>query len=415
MSTIHNYLKNKNILVFGLGRQGGGVGDTLWLKKHGFNVRGTDQQELNLPELSGIPLTLGRHAEEDILWADLILKNPGVPDDHPLITRAKELGKEVYSSIALFVKYSPVKTIGITGTRGKTTTTMLTATVLEECYPHQILSGGNLPGTSALQLFDLLENIKYVVLELSSFQLHSFHDLHVSPSYSIFTNLYPDHLNRYKNMEEYQHDKDAIWMYQRSGDIFVKSADPVSVAEWDTPLPGIHNRENIANMWALLSQLGISESKARHAVKNFSGVPFRQEKIREVRGVTYINDTTATTPIAAIKAIQAQTSPTILICGGATKNLPINALITEIINNPFIRHIVILGSQDLKEFTVPLYEAIPEKILGQVDSMVEAVNLASSNAQSGNVVLLSPGFTSFDLFQNEFDRGRQFNACVNKL
>jgi len=413
--SIHDFLKGKKILVFGLGVQGGGVGDALWLQKHNYDLRGTDQNNHSIPELNSIPLTLGRHEPADIDWADLIIKNPGVPDDHPLIEYARKSGKAVYSSIALFVKYCPIKTIGITGTRGKSTTTAITTEVLNAAYPNQIVTGGNIPGTSSFQLFDQLEGKKYVVLELSSFQLHSFHDLKVSPNYSIFTNLYPDHLNRYPSMAEYQHDKDAIWMYQKEDDICVKSADPAIVAEWDTPLPGIHNKENISNMWALVSHLNVSESLTREVVSKFIGIPFRQEKIRQVNGVTYINDTTATTPVAAAKALQAQTSLTILICGGATKNLPLDVFLEEIKTNQHLKQIILLGSHSIPEFTSPLSSFASSKIAGQVESMAEAVALAHSLAKPGEVVLLSPGFASFDLFQNEFDRGRQFNNCVNQL
>lgn len=413
--SIHEFLKGKKILVFGLGVQGGGVGDALWLLKHNYDLRGTDQNNLSIPELNSIPLTLGRHEQADIDWADLIIKNPGVPDNHPLIEYARKSGKAVYSSIALFVKYCPIKTIGITGTRGKSTTTALTTAVLNTTYPDQIVTGGNIPNTSSLQLFDQLEGKKYIVLELSSFQLHSFHDLRISPNYAIFTNLYPDHLNRYKNMADYQYDKDAIWMYQQEDDYYVKSADPVTVSSWITPLPGDHNKQNLANMWALVSHLGVSETLAREVVSKFVGIPFRQEKIREVNGVIYINDTTATTPVAAVKALQAQTAPTILICGGATKNLPLDIFLDEISNNLYLKAIILLGSHAIPEFTAPLFAIAKHKILGQVETMSEAVTLATKHSTTGDIVLLSPGFSSFDLFQNEFDRGRQFNDCVNQL
>ena len=180
--TIEEYLKGKKILVFGIGRQGGGLGDANYLAQQGYQVRATDV--LSSEELGHAPsdyaaeleLSLGAHRETDIDWCDLVIKNPGVPDDHPLILRAKEKGIDVYTSITLFVKYAPLKTIGITGTRGKTTTTTLIYKILEAAYPGQILLGGNIPGHSGLSMFALCEGKRYAVLELSSFQLHSFHD-----------------------------------------------------------------------------------------------------------------------------------------------------------------------------------------------------------------------------------------------
>lgn len=408
--SILDFFKNKKILVFGLGRQGGGVGDLRWLAKHGFDVVGTDQQLLDLSDIK-VPLTLGVHKEEDILWADIIIKNPAVPSDHPLMLLAQSKGKLITSSIALFVKYSTVPTIGITGTRGKSTTTALISQVLESAYPGQIITGGNIPDTSPLSLFDLIPGKRYAVLELSSFQLSSFHTLKVSPNFSLLTNIYPDHLNRYSSMDEYIFDKSAIHIYQKPGDYYVEYPNPDLVSNWDTPLPGEHNRENIAGMWSIVSKLGVSEEVARTTVKNFHTLSFRLEVVAVKNGVTYVNDTTSTTPTALIKALQAQTKPILLICGGESKQLPLDLLIKEIKTNKFLKKIVLLGSKNIPEFTKEI-RSLSSKFLGQVSSMKEAVALASQNAETGDVVLLSPGFASFDLFLNEFDRGRKFNEEV---
>jgi UDP-N-acetylmuramoylalanine--D-glutamate ligase len=252
--TINDYLKDKKILVFGIGRQGGGLGDANYLANNGYQVRATDM--LTRDELShsdsdyapNLELSLGGHLESDIDWCDLVLKNPGVPDDHPLILRAKSKGVAVVTSIALFTKYSPIKTIGITGTRGKTTTTTLIYNILNAAYPNQVLLGGNLPGHSGLSLFEECDNKRYAILELSSFQLHSFHDLRVSPTYSVVTNLYPDHLNRYPDMDSYRHDKEAIVLYQASpgftvynseneGSVQIADISPVTKYPYHSQLP----------------------------------------------------------------------------------------------------------------------------------------------------------------------------------
>jgi len=395
--------KDKKVLVFGLGRQGGGSGDAKWLKQHGAIVKISDKDLSLCPE---------GQTKDQIDWAEIIIKNPGVSDDHELILYAKSKGIPVFTSIALFVKNSPIKTIGVTGTRGKSTTVALITAILEKAYPGRILSGGNIPGTSCLSLFDQVEDKKYAVLELSSFQLHNFHDLQISPNYALLTNIYPDHLNRYPDMASYIRDKQAIYLYQKPGDYYFEYPKAQTVSDWETSLPGIHNRQNIAGAWSLLSHLGIAESTARQVVTEFSGLPFRLETIATIAGVTYINDTTATTPTAAAKALEAASAPTIWITGGDTKGLPFDQLLSEIERNPHLKKIVILGSKNIPAYTEALTQLTGDKILGTAPTMPDAVKLARDSAEPGDVILLSPGFASFDLFQNEFDRGRQFNQVV---
>lgn len=425
MNEFIKQIQGKKVLVFGLGRQGGGAGDANWLREHGAEVRTSDKDVTLVPE---------GQTREQIDWADIIIKNPGVPDSHDLFIYAKSKNIPILTSIAVFVKYTSLQVIGVTGTRGKSTTTALISALLEASYPGQVVSGGNIPGTSGLSLFDQEADKKYAILELSSFQLHNFHDLHVSPNVTVVTNLYPDHLNRYRDMEEYQHDKEAIVAYQKPTDFTLVSADnsgavaigkvstgqvrafsAEDVADWESTLPGAHNRENIAATWAVAQTLGISESVCKQVVQDFHGLPFRQELIRSFHGLNYVNDTTATTPTAAIKALQAATTPTIWITGGDTKNLPFDDLLTEVKICSHLKKIVILGSKNIPDYTSSLAKIAGDKIVGTATSMAEAVGLAGSVAESGDSVLLSPGFASFDLFQNEFDRGRQFNDIVKNL
>lgn len=425
MNDFARQIKGKRVLVFGLGRQGGGQGDADWLAQHGATVKVSDQDRTLVP---------AGQQREDIDWAEIIIKNPGVADAHPDLLYANSLGKPVLTSIAVFVKYAAVPIIGVTGTRGKSTTTALITSLLNQAFPGKIITGGNIPGTSGLSLFDQEEGKQYAVLELSSFQLHNFHALKVSPTLAVITNLYPDHLNRYPDMESYRLDKTAIVAYQRPSDVTLVNADNAGalaiaagspgqlirysaqeVAGWPSLLPGSHNRENLAAMAGVGRVLGLQEALARRVAAEFTGLPFRQEVIREVNGVTYINDTTASTPVAAIKAIEAQTKPTILICGGASKNLPTDNLVRAIVTSPQINSVIILGSKDIPDFVGELTSQAKSKVLDQVSSMTEAIHLAQAHAKRGSVVLLSPGFSSFDLFNNEFERGTQFNAAVKAL
>lgn len=425
MNEFETLIKGKKVLVFGLGRQGGGAGDAAWLERHGAIVRLSDKDTTLVSE---------GQTREQIDWADLVVKNPGVPDDHELILYAQSKAIQVLTSIAAFVKYTNLKTIGVTGTRGKSTTVALSTAILEAAFPGQIIRGGNIAGTSCLSLFDEQDGKRYAVLELSSFQLHNFHELRVSPGIAIITNLYPDHLNRYQSMSEYQRDKEAICAYQQQIDLTLYNRDnpgaqgiashspgrqlgysAQDVLDFDTPLPGLHNRENIAAALALAQILKIDQSLVRQVVASFKGVPSRQEVIATVAGVTYINDTTATTPTASIKALQAAKSPTIWITGGDTKKLPFAELIAEVKNNFHLKKIIILGSKNIPDYVAQLTAIAGDKIVGTATSMAEALELATSVASPGDSVLLSPGFASFDLFKNEFDRGDQFNGCVKSL
>lgn len=434
-------VKGKNVLVFGLGLQGGGLGDALWLISKGANVKITDlktKEELtsSLAKLpTAIDLSLGGHRKEDIEWADLIIKNPGVPDNDEQIELARKLNKPVITSIAKVVEEGGSKIIGVTGTRGKSTTTELIFQLLSSVYPTQVEKGGNIPSTSGLSLLDQLDNLKYIVLELSSFQLHSFHDQHISPHIAIVTNMYPDHLNRYASMEAYFADKSSITSYQTRSDYVIYNQDnqyatkiaalssgvkisfsaSIVPKSWNINILGQHNLENISAVIKLAEVMKINIAQVKKMIENFHGLPYRLEKRRELNGVTYINDTTSTTPTSTIKALSAHKSPIILILGGDDKKLPYDDLLTVLGSASQLKGIVILGSAHLPDFVAKLHSTLSSKILAQVNSMKEAVQVAFDNAKSGDIVLLSPGFSSFDLFKNEFDRGNQFNECVARL
>ncbi len=440
MTSFSDTIRDRHVLIFGLGLQGGALGDARYCVKHGAEVRVTDKKSAG--ELSsslqhlppGVELSLGGHSRADIEWADIVLVNPGVPETVPEIAYAKERGLPLYNRTALFVQHAGIPVIGVTGTRGKSTTTELIYRILDSAYPGRILRGGNIPGISDLELLDECAGKEYAVLELSSFQLHYFHREHLSSHVAVITNLYPDHLNRYPSLAEYAKDKQAICAYQSPSDICIfncENSGAVAIAGygkgkkipfrktdavgWDSQLPGAHNQENLAAAAALAKALGLDVKKAKVAVAKFTGLPFRQEIVREVDGVTYTNDTTSTTPTATVKAIQAATRPLVLIFGGDTKGLPYDELMEAIKKSQKIQKIIILGSRNIPEAVAALTAIAKDRIVGTAHSMEAAVKLAKSVSRPGWDVLLSPGFASFDLFENEFDRGRKFNAAVAKL
>ncbi|MEI6690438.1 MAG: UDP-N-acetylmuramoyl-L-alanine--D-glutamate ligase [bacterium] len=438
MSGIDQLITGKKVLVFGLGLQGGGQGDVRFLLRHNAEVKITDQKSYaqlsttlaNLP--ADIQGTYGGHTMSDIDWADIILVNPGVPLSIPELVYAAKLGKPLVSRTALFVKYCGIPVIGITGTRGKSTTTELIYRLLDSVFPGQILRGGNIPGVSDLELLDQLAGKKYAVLELSSFQLEHFHASKISPQYAIVTNLYPDHLNRYATMAEYAAAKSAICNYQSSTDITLVNADNLTSAQIvssasgkiirysakDNPqgnfphLPGQHNQENMAAVSALAKILQISNDDVVKTFTAYPGLPYRQETRAIISGVTYVNDTTATTPTATLKALDTITTPIILVLGGAEKALPTQELFETIASCAHVRQVIVLGSLFNRVLNTALQTSLAAKFAGRTIKMSEAVALAHSLAKPGDTVLLSPGFASFDLFQNEFDRGNQFNEAV---
>ncbi len=423
----------KKVLIMGLGLLGGGVGAARFFVEQDAAVTVTDlrpesQLRPSLEKLSGLPIrfVLGKHRQEDIVSADLVLRNPAVPSDSPYLTLARKRGIPVEMEAALFVKLVGRRdVIGVTGTRGKTTTTMMIADIFR-MSGRNVAVGGNVSGVSTLSLLPSITTETVVVLELSSWQLQGFDEAHISPDYAVITNIFPDHLNRYRSMEAYVEDKRAIFRYQdQHGHLFVNSDNeytPLFVSEahgavhrfsaQDCPvelsLVGDHNRANAAAASAVARVLDVPESATNAALASFDGVPYRMQEIAVVDDVSYVNDTTSTMPEATMAALASISSPIILIAGGADKGLAYGNL-GDLIDRR-VKYVVLLEGSG----TGKLESAIKrrEKILGKVSSMKEAVSLAREHVESGDVVLLSPAFASFGLFQHEFERGDQFNRAV---
>lgn len=429
-------LRGKKVLVLGLGTLGGGEGVARTLSTAGALVRVTDQKSpeqlaQTLDRLQDVSLerSLGHELLSDVEWADLIVKNPSVPVQNRLLLHAVKLGKRITNEAALFLRYTKTKTIGITGTRGKSTTSAMMHAVMRTMDPQAALAG-NIPGEPCLPLLEHEEGRAWTVLELSSFQLEGCHDAKQSPHASIVTNLYPDHLNRYSSMEAYAEAKAAILAYQTKDGIAVLSKDNpwtpffqrfvrgtfAQYSAHDLPLdlvlrvPGEHNRENAAAVLTLATLLGVPLVQARRALEGFVGVPFRLQTIATIRGVRFVNDTTSTTPVALGKALQSISGRLHLIIGGADKGLPLDGIVAELNEKKFPLYLLEgSGTERLR----PLLDS--DLVVGEYGSLATAVQDAFGNAQSGEAVVLSPGFASFGMFRNEFDRGNLFNEIVQTL
>jgi UDP-N-acetylmuramoylalanine--D-glutamate ligase len=423
----------------GLGLSGGGAGVARYLAQRGAAVTVTDLQPAqrlagSVAALDGLDVrfVLGEHREADFREADFVVRNPAVPRDSPYLRLAAALGVPVYMEMTLFFLECPSRRVtGITGTKGKTTTTTLLGEILARAG-RDVVVAGNLR-VNALEQLPRIKPETDVVLELSSFQLEGLESIAVSPAVAAVTNLMPDHLNRYPSLAAYYQTKTLIYRYQGAdGVVALNRDDPTTRAlapaapgrvvwfgrEDDVPgaerarLQGEHNRLNMAAAAALARALGVPAAAIAEAVAGFRGVPYRQELIRERGGVRFVNDSAATTPDAVLAALRAADRPLVLIAGGADKELDYGAL-GAAVNAPEspVKAVVLLeGAATDKVAT-----ALGAKVAGRFADFPAAVRRAADLAGCGETVLLSPGCASFGMFANEFDRGDQFNATVRAL
>lgn len=430
---------SKKVLILGLGLNHGGLGAAKFFARHGATVTVTDLKSADvlkssLDELAQFPdilYVLGEHKYEDIDWADLIIRNQGVRPDNPLLTYAYEKGKQVEMDIGIFLQHvGSEQLIGITGTKGKSTTSSLIWHAVKIKDPQAILAGNI--GSSVLDALDVITDTTTVVLELSSFQLEAFLQHGVSPRIAVITNILEDHLNYYGTMDRYIAAKRIIAQFQKPEDVLcINEVDHISTNQEfllglhgsvtffsgdDLPedfiphLPGAHNKANYAAALAVVRRLGIADEEALSAMNQFTGVPFRLELIKTWRGVTIYNDTAATSPAAAIQALH--TFPNcILIAGGVNKNLHYVDFAAAIDN--FAKEIYFLAGDATNEIVGHMQSQ--DKIRGVYNDFETILNQIKENIHDGDVIILSPGAASFNLFQNEFDRGRKFNQAVNNI
>lgn len=444
MKNWREYFKDKKITVMGLGLLGRGVGDIKFLSEAGAKeIIVTDlknendlQESFNeLKDMKNIRFVLGEHRLEDFKDRDLIIKSAGVLFDSIYIKEAEKNNIPVEMSTALFAKFFPGKIIGITGTRGKSTVTHLIYEIIKN--EGKVFLGGNVKGVSTISFLKEAKENDWAVLELDSWQLQGFGTQKISPHIAVFTTLLPDHQNYYKNnMELYFEDKANIFKFQKEKDFLISGsqvaplivekyesvinskiivADESKVPEdWKIKIPGTHNKYNISLAIAVAKALEIDMSVVKEAVENFSGVPGRLELVRDYKGIKIWNDTTATTPDATLAGLRALGSEIVLIMGGADKNLDMTKLFQEIPEH--VRALILIpgtGSTRIEGDLIRLGDANVD--FNKVNNLREAINLAVALAPVGGNILFSPGFASFGMFKNEYDRGDQFNELVKNL
>jgi UDP-N-acetylmuramoylalanine--D-glutamate ligase len=443
----------QRLVILGGGESGVGTA-ILGLKKE-YDVFVSDfgkikEKYKDVLEHFGIDWEEGQHTEEKILNADVVMKSPGIPDTAALVVKLKEKGIPVISEIEFAAQYTKATLIGITGSNGKTTTTMLTYHILKAEGLH-VGMAGNIGDSFAKMVAE--NDFDYYVLEISSFQLDGI--VAFKPHIAIITNITPDHLDRYgykfdnyiaskfsitKNMTEedyliYDGDDEVLvaWLkkypvkpkllpfslnplegegaYSKDQQIIVQTEKTTMEMTTDSlALEGKHNLKNTMAAGMAAKLVGIRKATIRESVTNFQGAPHRLEKVLKIHHVQYINDSKATNVNSTYYALDSIKTPIVWIVGGVDKGNDYKSLMPMVREK--VKAIVCLGMDNAK--IVDTFGNVVDLMI-ETYAMEEAVKVAYKMAERGDTVLLSPACASFDLFQNYEDRGNQFKAAVKNL
>ena len=442
------------LVVLGGGESG--VGTAILGKKQGYDVFVSDFGKIkeNYKEvltINKIEWEDEKHTEELILNADVVMKSPGIPEKSPIVKKLLEMKVPVISEIEFAAPFTKAITIGITGSNGKTTTTLLTYHLLKQGGLNVGLAG-NIGKSFAWQVAENKHDC--FVLELSSFQLDGI--INYKPDIAIITNISPDHLDRYNyDYNLYIDSKFRITMNQNEDDYLIYDNDDEAISNWLTnhkikankvpfsltkklkeggsitenneininlneenfimpinqlALEGKHNVKNAMAAATVAQLMNIRKATIKESLSNFQGAEHRLEKVLKINNVQYINDSKATNVNATFFALDSMTTPTVWIVGGVDKGNDYDELMALVREK--VKGIICLGVDNKK---------LAEKFEGIVDmfvettSMSEAVKIANKMAEKGDTVLLSPACASFDLFENYEDRGRQFKLAVQNL
>ena len=441
------------LVVLGGGESG--VGTAILGKKQGYDVFVSDFGKINETYQNvltdyAISWEDQMHTEAVILSADVVMKSPGIPDKAPIVKKLLELKIPVISEIEFAIQFTNAVTIGITGSNGKTTTTMLTYHLLKAGGLNVGL-GGNIGKSFAWQVAE--QNFDFYVLELSSFQLDGCFTY--KPNIAIITNISPDHLDRYEyKYENYIASKFRITQNQTEDDFLIYDFEDEATKNWinqhtinaqqlpfsleqkmkngaylnnnmmemninneefsvDTTTIALEGRHNFKNAMAATSVatiLKIRKQTIRESLSNFQGVEHRLEKVLKIQNVQYINDSKATNVNATFFALDSMTSPTVWIVGGVDKGNDYHELMSLV--NEKVKAIICLGVDNKK--IIDAFGNVVDMMV-EVQSMKDAVQTAKHLSEKGDTVLLSPACASFDLFENYEDRGNQFKNEVKNL
>jgi UDP-N-acetylmuramoylalanine--D-glutamate ligase len=439
----------RRALVIGLAREG--LDLTRFLAAHGASVVVTDRKSpIELAEAmdqlrdARVAYRLGGHSIQDLDGVDVVYASPGVPPEHELLQAARAKHIQLSSLVELFFALCPAPILGITGSAGKSTTTSLVGDIFAAAG-RDVFVGGNI-GRPLLGKLEEMSPSSWVVMELSSFQLEP---LQVSPHIAVITNVTPNHLDRHPSMEAYWAAKGQILAHQGPSDCAVLNADDAWTLRYrpkarllrfsmqgvvegaylagqqlmllgeplldvsEVPLRGRHNLANVLAAATAAHAAGIDRHFIRPAVRAFKGVPHRLQTVGERNGVTFVDDSIATAPERSIAALRAYDEPLVLIAGGRDKHLPMGEWASLIARR--VRHVVLLG--EMSQLVAGALKAADASYtaISRAATMGEAVTQAAGVARSGDVVLLSPGGTSYDMYSDFEERGRDFARAVSEL
>lgn len=443
----------KRLVILGGGESG--VGTAILGKKKGYDVFVSDFGKIkeNYKEvlaINKIAFEEEKHTEDLILNADIVMKSPGISEKSPIVKKLVEKKISVISEIEFASQYTNAITIGITGSNGKTTTTLLTYHILKQGGLNVGLAG-NIGKSFAWQVAE--DKVEVYVLELSSFQLDGI--INYKPHIAIITNISPDHLDRYNyDYNQYIESKFRITMNQSEEDFLIFDHDDQSISNWldnhkikakklpfsllkkiengsylenkivynttnnkqinmsisNLSLDGMHNVKNAMAAITVAQLMNIRKQTIRESLSNFQGVEHRLEKVLKIQNVQYINDSKATNVNATYFALESMETPTVWIVGGVDKGNDYTELFALV--NEKVKGIVCLGVDNKK--IMEAFGAMVDVII-ETTSIDEAVKIAQKMAEKGDTVLLSPACASFDLFENYEDRGNQFKNAIRNL
>ena len=447
-SSATQHLHQRRIALLGLGVENRALAHFLHARQIPFAV--CDVRDPATPVEGVQQWRIGEGYLDDLTDFDLLFRTPGLPTLDPRLCAAQCCGVEVSSQTRLFLQLCPAPVLGITGTKGKGTTTALLYALLETDPSARVFSGGNI-GRPPLEFIDELQATDRVVLELSSFQLQ---DLDQSPHIAVVLSVTEDHLDYHADRDEYVAAKKPVCRYQTPDDILIVNrdcptartfADESPAAYWafstttpsvpgawiadgqlwaccpraqpiaicpvpDIPLRGQHNWSNVVAAVAGALAFGAPATHFAEAIRAFTGLPHRLEYVAERDGVTYYNDSLATTVDAACAAIQAFDAPLLLIAGGASKGADFSALGTAIAEAN-VRAVLLIG-QEASRIAAAVQRAGAGEIVHCCRDLAQALDTARHLAQAGDVVLLSPACASFDQFSSYAERGDLFKRLV---
>lgn len=446
-------IKNKKITVLGSARTG--LDSAFFLKKNGAFVFLSEKKSEKLwaktkkkLENKGIITESGEHTDKVLEGTDIIVVSPGIPLNIPVLLKARTLNISVISEIELAYSFCPCPIIAIGGTNGKTTTTTLLGKVFRKAKT-PVFVAGNI-GTTFISQINSLTPKHLVVLEVSSFQLEGIKNFR--PEISITLNITPDHLDRYSSMEDYAAAKKRILLNQKESDYTVLNYDDEMIRLWakktkaqvlffstkkevpagtyiegdniifssegnkenicsvsDIKLLGRHNISNVLAVITACKIKKIADNLIIKTIRSFRGLAHRIEFVRELEGVKFYNDSKGTTVDSVSKAIESFNAPIILIAGGQDKNLDFSIL-KDLVRKK-VKFLILIGEAKKK-----IGHTLKENVkIYETDTLEEAVKNANKIAGTGDVVLFSPGCTSFDMFRNYKDRGNKYKKAVGNL